>query len=135
MSEYRSTDFVRAPQLMNWNDLPREFVRRGIERTGFGGEQLLCQLAWVQPGAELRPHRHDFEQLVIVLEGECFFHVAGVAHACRAGSLLRIPPHAEHYVEVVGDKPVFEMDIFAPVRPDYAHLLDHQRGEWTRAPE
>jgi quercetin dioxygenase-like cupin family protein len=117
---------------MNWNNLPREFVRRGIERCGFGGENALCQLAWIQPGAELRPHRHDFEQLVLILEGECLFHVDGVPHACTQGSLLRIPANAEHYVEVVGDKPVFEMDIFAPVRPDCAHLLDHQRGEWTR---
>jgi len=133
MSDYKMHDYLSAPRVMNWDDLPRESLRRGIERAGFGGENMLCQLAWIQPGAEKRPHRHDFEQLVIVIEGECVFNVDGVAHRCGPGSLLRVPANAEHYVEVIGDRPVFEIDVFAPVRPDYAHLLDHQRGEWTRA--
>ena len=126
--------FASRPRLMNWNELPREILRRGIERAGFGGENMLCQFAWVSPGAALRPHSHDFEQLVIVLDGECLFHVGSVPHRCGPGSLLRIPPHTEHYIEVIGDKPVFEIDVFAPVRKDYAHLLDHQRDEWTPVP-
>lgn len=130
MHESTDSAVVSAPRLMNWNDLPREVLRRGIERAGFGGENMLCQLAWVSPGAQTRPHRHDFEQLVIVIEGECLFHVDDVAHRCGPGSLLRVPPNAEHFIEVLGDKPVFEIDVFAPVRADYAHLLDHQRSEW-----
>lgn len=133
MSESARSSFVSAPRLMNWNDLPRESLRRGIERAGFGGENVLCQFAWVSPGAERRPHSHEFEQLVIVLEGQCLFHVGGTAHRCGPGSLLRVPPLTEHYIEVLGDAPVFEIDIFAPVRADYAHLLDHQRDEWTTA--
>jgi quercetin dioxygenase-like cupin family protein len=125
------TEFERPPQVIHWDDLPREHLRRGIERAGFGGENMLCQFAWVQPGAETRPHRHDFEQLVIVLEGRCDFYVGGVPMACGPGDMLRVPPHTEHYIVVTGDRPVFEIDVFAPVRSDYAHLLDHQRGEWT----
>lgn len=122
---------IRPPTLMNWNTLEREFLRRGIERAGFGGEGAICQFAWVQPGAETRPHSHNYEQLVIVVEGECLFHVGDVAHECIPGSLLRIPPNVMHYIEVVGDKPVFEIDVFAPVHAPYAHLLDHQRSEWS----
>jgi len=132
MPKYTCAEFTSPPRVMNWKDLPREHLRRGIERAGFGGENMLCQLAWVSPGAQTRPHSHDFEQLVIVIEGECLFHIDGVAHRCGPGSLLRVPPNAEHYIEVIGDRPVFEIDVFAPVRADYAHLLDHQRGEWTR---
>jgi quercetin dioxygenase-like cupin family protein len=131
MDELNDRRFLSLPQLMNWNDLPRETLRRGIERAGFGGENMLCQFAWISPGAEMRPHQHDFEQLVIVLDGECLFHVGGVPHCCGPGSLLRVPPHTEHYIEVLGDRPVFEIDVFAPVREDYVHLLDHQRDEWT----
>lgn len=131
MSEPKTTNYASEPQLMNWNDLPREVLRRGIERAGFGGENVLCQFAWVSPGAEKRPHAHDFEQLVIVLLGQCLFHVGGVPHRCGPGSLLRVPPLTEHYIEVMGDEPVFEIDVFSPVREDYAHLLDHQRDEWT----
>jgi len=109
----------------------RETMREGVQRAGYGGENVLCQFAWIQPGTAPRPHRHDCEQVVIVIEGHCHFHIEEVAHPCGPGSLLRIPPNALHWIEVTGDQAVFEIDIFAPVRPDYAHLLDHQRGEWT----
>jgi len=46
---------------------------------------------------------------VIVIEVECVFNVDGVARHCGPGSLLRVPANAEHYVEVIGDRPVFEM--------------------------
>lgn len=121
---------MRTPQLYNWNNLPREFVRPGIERCGLGGENVVCQFGWVQPGATLRPHSHDFEQIVMILEGNCIYHVGGVPHQCTAGSFIRVPPNTEHYIEVSGSDPVLNLDIFAPVQTEYAHLLDHQRAEW-----
>lgn len=121
---------TKAPTLYNWNELPREFVRRGIERCGLGGENVVCQFGWIEPGAELRPHSHDFEQIVMILEGHCIYHVGGVPHQCQPGSFIRVPPHTEHYIEVKGPERVLNLDIFAPVREDYRHLLDHQKAEW-----
>ncbi len=126
-----ATTALRAPTLYNWNDLPREFVRQGIERAGVGGENVVCQFGWIEPGAELRPHQHDHEQIVMILEGECLYHVGGVPHKCGPGSFVRVPPHTEHYIEVTGNKTVLNLDIFAPVPAPYAHLLDHQRPEWV----
>ena len=120
----------RAPQLYDWTRIAREYVRPGIERAGIGGENVVCQFGWVEPGAALRPHRHDFEQLVLILEGDCIYHVGGVPHRCTRGSVVRVPPRTEHYIEVTGEETVLNLDIFAPVPPEYAHLLDHQRGEW-----
>ena len=85
----------------------------------------------MEPGAELRPHEHDFEQVVMILEGECTYHVGGVPHACRRGSVIRVPPHTEHYIEVTGTETVLNLDIFAPVREDLRYLLDHQKAEWN----
>jgi quercetin dioxygenase-like cupin family protein len=121
---------LREPQLYNWSDVPRELVRRGIERCGIGGENVLCQFGWIEPGAALRPHQHDFEQVVMILEGECIYHVGGVPHACTRGSVIRVPPHTEHYIEVTGAQTVLNLDVFAPVREDLRYLLDHQKAEW-----
>ena len=36
------------------------------------------------------------------------------------GGLLQIPPDVMHWGEVVGDEPVLNLDIFTPVREEYA---------------
>ena len=33
---------------------------------------------------------------------------------------LHIPPNVEHWGEVVGDEPVLNLDIFTPLREEYA---------------
>jgi hypothetical protein len=35
----------------------------------------------------------------------------------------------EHYAEPFGDEPVLNLDIFAPLRKDYMHLVDYQDFE------
>ena len=36
------------------------------------------------------------------------------------GGLLQIPSNVEHWGEVVGDEPVLNLDVFTPVREEYA---------------
>jgi len=111
-------------QPLNWNDQLRETVGNGfIERCGFGGTNSIAVFNWVKPGHEPHPHKHDFEQIVFILEGECNYHVDDRVFACRPGSMLRVPPNTMHYIEVTGNQTVLNLDIFAPIRPDYAHLL------------
>ena len=40
------------------------------------------------------------------------------------GSLLLIPAGVEHYIEAVRDETVINVDVFAPARSDYLHLLE-----------
>ena len=35
------------------------------------------------------------------------------------GDLVVIPPNVHHDLVVVGDKPVVNLDVFAPIREDY----------------
>jgi mannose-6-phosphate isomerase-like protein (cupin superfamily) len=44
------------------------------------------------------------------------------------GSIMLIPAGVEHYIEPTGEEPVMNLDVFAPARSDYGHLL-----EWMRA--
>jgi hypothetical protein len=38
-----------------------------------------------------------------------------------------------HYAEPVGDEIVLNLDVFAPLRDDYRHLVDYQRDEFEDA--
>lgn len=116
--------------LYNWNDLPRETVRKGVERVGFRGDNALCVMNWLSPGMDTNPHVHDFEQMVIIVQGRVRFHIGDEVVEGGPGSMIRIPPHVVHYAEPVGDEVVLNLDVFAPIRPDYLHLVEHQAHEF-----
>ncbi len=116
--------------LYNWDSLDRETVRQGVERAGFRGDDVLLVMNWLQPGMEVRPHSHPFEQVVYIVQGRIRFHVGDEVHEGGPGSLIRIPPNVEHYGEPIGDEPVLNLDVFSPIREDYRHLVDYQKSEF-----
>lgn len=118
----------------DWNTLPREVVRKGIERCGFRGEDVVLVMNWVAPDIAVRPHSHTFEQLAICIQGRFNYHVDDQVFAMTPGCMLRVPPNTLHYVEPTGDEVALNLDIFAPLREDYRHLVDYQSVEFTPAP-
>ena len=106
------------------SELPTEDVRPGVSRSGFGTERALLVLNRLEPEMEVVPHSHDFDQIALVLEGTVRFTVDGDAFDVGQGEALLIPANAEHAGEVVGDVPALNLDVFAPARADYLHLLD-----------
>src|SRR5687767_9432109 len=115
----------------NWNDLPREVVREGIERCGFRGEDVMVVLNWIEPGIKLNPHSHDFEQLAFCVSGHFYYHVGDESFEMTPGSMVRVPPHATHYAEPIGEEVSLNLDIFCPLRPDYMHLVAYQADEFA----
>jgi quercetin dioxygenase-like cupin family protein len=105
---------------VDWNAIPWERVREGVERKAFSGAGATVSLNRLQPGHEPRPHRHPNEQIVYILEGKIDFHIEGEVRRLEAGNLLVLPPNVEHYGIVVGDEPVLNLDVFTPKRSEYA---------------
>jgi quercetin dioxygenase-like cupin family protein len=115
-----------------WEELPKEAVRPGVTRAGFRGEDVLLVMNWLQPGMQVKPHRHPFEQLACIVQGRMRFVVGGEVIEAGAGSVIRIPPDVEHYGEPIGNETVLNLDVFAPIREDYRHLVAHQEAEARR---
>ena len=124
-----STDFPPV-KMRNWNTLDREFVRKGVERAGFRGEDVLMVMNWLEPGMTVNPHSHACEQVVFVVKGRMRFVINGEEFHVEEGGLIRIPPNAEHYGEPLGDETVLNLDVFAPLREDYRHLVEYQADEF-----
>jgi quercetin dioxygenase-like cupin family protein len=74
----------------------------------------------LMPKHEPKPHKHAYEQIVYILAGHIRFHVGEVTVLLGPGGLLQIPPDVMHWGEVVGDEPVLNLDVFTPVREEYA---------------
>jgi quercetin dioxygenase-like cupin family protein len=104
---------------VNWEAIDWTPVRKGIDRKAFTGEGCTLALHRLQPGHELLPHTHPNEQIVYILEGEVDFHIGEETVRLTGGGLALVPPGVLHYVEVVGDKPALNLDVFTPARPEY----------------
>ena len=117
-------------QLYQWDTLPKEIVRPGVERAGFSGDNVLMVMNWLEPGMEVRPHSHPFEQLAYIVSGRMKFVVGDDEFEAGAGSMIRIPPDIEHYGEPLGDEPVLNLDVFSPIREDYKHLVEYQEPDF-----
>lgn len=113
----------------DWNQLEREVVRPGVERVGFGSDKVMCVMNWLAPGMDTFPHKHPFEQLVLILQGRARFYIGDEMVEAGPGSMIRIPPDVMHYAEPVGEEIVLNLDVFAPPRDDYAHLVNYQNGQ------
>lgn len=123
------------PSMYNWDTLQKEVVRKGVSRSGFRGEDVLMVMNWLDPGMQTNLHSHPFEQCVYVVKGQMRFHIGDEVFDAGPGSLIRIPPNVEHYGEPLGDEQVLNLDVFAPIRKDYRHLVEYQNAEFEPSSE
>lgn len=126
MSEQTTTTW---PPAVTWDDIPGETARGGVHRRGFGTENVLLVMHDLAPDMDLSPHSHEFDQIAVIVEGEAIYHVGDRHNRVGPGSVLLIPAGVEHYIEPTSSTPVKNLDVFAPCRPDYKHLI-----EWMQPP-
>ena len=109
---------------VRWEEIPDEQVRPGVTRRAIGTSDVLLVMNECRPGMELSPHSHDFDQLAAIISGEAIYHVGDDHNEVGPGSVMLIPAGVEHYIEPTGSEPVLNLDVFAPARADYLHLLE-----------
>src|SRR6202049_133625 len=68
----------------------------------------------VPPGGGPPPHRHDFEETFILLEGEMEATFRGNKSIVRAGETLNIPANAPHQFHNTSTRPVRMLCICSP---------------------
>jgi quercetin dioxygenase-like cupin family protein len=68
----------------------------------------------VPPGGGPPPHRHDFEEIFTVLDGEVQVTFRGETFVARAGETINVPANAPHAFTNAGDKPSRLLCMCAP---------------------
>ncbi len=108
------------PNVMNWNECEWTDMREKVRVLTFHSENMTVTLTEVKPGHAVNPHKHPYEQIVVILQGEGDFYVDGKPCRVTPGCLLTVPENIEHYLIVTGDETALNLDIFYPARPDRA---------------
>ena len=68
----------------------------------------------IPPGGGPPPHRHDFEESFIILEGQIEATFRGATSVATAGQTLHIPANAPHQFQNKSDQPVRLLCICSP---------------------
>jgi quercetin dioxygenase-like cupin family protein len=68
----------------------------------------------VPPGGGPPPHRHDFEEMFTVLEGEIKLTFRGETAVARAGETVNVPANAPHVFRNVSDRPARLLCLCSP---------------------
>ncbi|MEV6798424.1 cupin domain-containing protein [Micromonospora rifamycinica] len=82
-----------------------------------GGRYCLIDMR-VPDGGGPPPHRHDFEEMFTVVEGEIGFTFRGERHTVRAGSTVNVPANAPHHFRNVSGAPARMLCMCAPAGQD-----------------
>jgi mannose-6-phosphate isomerase-like protein (cupin superfamily) len=123
------------PVVSSWDAIPAERVRPGVRRRGFGTDDVLLVMNDIEPAMEPNPHVHeDFDQIALIVSGEAVYHIGEVAHRVGPGAVMLIPAGIPHYIEPVGNEAVKNLDVFAPPRKDFSHLIDWMTASELTAP-
>jgi len=99
-----------------------EPVRGCRMRTPFG-ENLMLSYLEMDPGAEVPLHHHPHEQGGILLSGKLELSIGEETRIVEAGAMFLIPADVPHRAVAV-DGPAKILDVFSPVREDYAELVN-----------
>jgi len=114
----------REAVVTTWEAIPSEDVRPGVSRRGFGTGDVICVMNEIQPDMVPSPHVHEgFDQLAFIVSGQAIYHIGDVGHEVGPGAVMLIPAGQRHWIEPNGDEPILNLDVFAPLREDYRHLL------------
>jgi quercetin dioxygenase-like cupin family protein len=93
----------------------------GVVVRAVHGERITLGVVELEAGSVVPEHRHENEQLGIVLRGSVSFRVADDTRDLGPGGTWRIPANTPHEVTVGPDGAVV-LDVFAPTREDWAAL-------------
>ncbi len=106
-------NFETVPVINVWGETVRA---RRIE-----GERITFALVELAANAEVPEHRHENEQLGMVIEGTVIFTIDDESRELGPGGTWCIPSGAAHHVDV-GPEGAIVIDVFAPTRSDWDAL-------------
>ena len=98
------------------------------------GENLMLSYLEFDRDAVVPFHSHPHEQGGIVLQGKIELTIGDDARTVGPGALYIVPPNTPHRAAAV-DGPAAVLDVFSPVREDYAEKFNkyiHPESEGTK---
>ena len=114
------------PRFVHFPSVKKFELAAGVFGRPLFGDGAMLNLIEFEPGSTVPLHRHDHEQLGVVLQGMQALVVGGVPHEMGPMDGYVIPGGVEHSA-YCGPEGALVLDVFRPVREDY-------RERWQALP-
>lgn len=101
----------------DWDKMKPEEITELYRRKLALGDNITVARVEVLQGAATQSHKHDSEEVIIVLKGAWRFHLPSGEVTLTPNQMLSIPPGVEHSSEVIED--TVALDICTPTRLDW----------------
>jgi quercetin dioxygenase-like cupin family protein len=108
---------------VDWKEVPVIEIGPGVRIRTPHGERVMISLVEIDAGAVVPAHSHPHEQAGLVLEGSMELTLEGESRVLQKGEAYIIPGGARHAARSVNG-PCRALDIFSPIREDYARGLN-----------
>ena len=99
------------------NKMKPEYVTRDYRRKVATGDNITLARLEAKQGSVTRPHRHDHEEVILLLKGLWRFQLPTGGVTLYPNQVLTIPRGVEHSSEVLED--VLAIDVCTPKRKDW----------------
>ena len=101
----------------DWDTMKPEEITELYRRKVALGENITVARVEVMQGATTQPHKHESEEVIVVLKGSWRFFLPNGEVTLGPNQVLSIPPGVEHASEVLED--TVALDICSPTRVDW----------------
>ena len=101
----------------DWDKMRPEEISELYKRKVALGENITVARVEVKQQAVTQTHKHESEEVIIVLKGAWRFHLPSGDVTLRDNQMLAIPPGVEHSSEALED--TVALDICTPTRMDW----------------
>ena len=131
LASFHRNSFGKQPmKVFDLDKIPPQSINGVYQRTLAHGQNLSVARLSVRKGAVTAPHKHEQEEIILILQGAWKFHLPTGDIILRANQVLTISPGTEHSSEVLED--VIAIDVCTPTREDWATQRDttlHSDGD------
>lgn len=122
VSYARTSEEERVSNLVDIGTMPVIDVwGESVRARKIDGERITLALVELAPDAIVPGHRHENEQMGMVISGAVTFTIGDEVRELGPGGTWRIPSDTPHQVSV-GPSGAVVIDIFAPTRADWEAL-------------
>lgn len=111
-----------SERVIHYQNLPTVEISPGMKYQIVSAERITVGFIDAAPNSIGPAHKHEAEQILIVMDGACEEVVAGKRFPLKKGDVMVIPANVEHgtYMSPEGCKII---DIYSPPRQDYLDRL------------